>query len=93
MQHGAAVLRRLIDPWLSTKRTVCADSYFASVDTAQMLGRVGMRFIGIVKNATRQFPKDFLSKIELSYRGQSVYMKQKMSNWRPRNDGINVVRP
>ena len=42
MPHGAAVVRRLVDPWISAKRTVCADSYFISVDTAQMLGRVGL---------------------------------------------------
>ena len=33
MPHGAAVVRRLVDPWISTKRMVCADSYFASGDT------------------------------------------------------------
>ena len=31
MPHGAAVVRRLVDSWISTKRIVRADSYLASV--------------------------------------------------------------
>ena len=43
--RGAAVSKRLVDPWISTKSIVCAYSYFASVDSAQMLGSFGTRFI------------------------------------------------
>jgi hypothetical protein len=33
--HGTKVLKELIEPWAFTNRMVCADSYFASVGTAE----------------------------------------------------------
>jgi hypothetical protein len=45
------------------------DSYFASVPAATMMMRYGMRFIGIVKSATGQYPMSFLSQVELNNRG------------------------
>ena len=48
-----------------TGRGVCADSYFASVTTAQTLMGLGLRFIGVVKSATRKFPMKHLSSLEL----------------------------
>jgi hypothetical protein len=35
---------------------VCADSYFASVQAAEHLLSMGLKFIGVVKTATRKFP-------------------------------------
>jgi hypothetical protein len=35
--HGTKVLKELIQPWAFTNRMVCADSYFASVGTAEEL--------------------------------------------------------
>ena len=68
--HGAAVMKELVLPWLHSDRIVCGDSYFASVPAAQiMLSRNGMRFIGVVKTATRQYPMAFLSRVELQDRG------------------------
>ena len=67
--HGASVMKELVLPWLHTDRIVCGDSYFASVPAAQMLSRNGMRFIGVVKTATRQFPMAYLSRVELQDRG------------------------
>jgi hypothetical protein len=54
--HGSKVLKELIEPWAFTKRMVCADSYFASVGTAEELLKLQTWFNGVVKIATRHFP-------------------------------------
>ena len=58
--HGYKVLKELIEPCYHTHRVVCADSYFASVLTANELMWLGMRFIGVVKTASKQFPMAYL---------------------------------
>jgi hypothetical protein len=68
--HGTAVLKFLVLPWARTDRIVCADSYFASVGTLKELKRIGLRFIGVVKTATRQFPQAYLSNLEMRERGE-----------------------
>lgn len=35
--HGTMVMKQLILPWANTNRIVCADSYFASVPSAEEL--------------------------------------------------------
>ncbi|KAI2493142.1 Transposase IS4 [Fragilaria crotonensis] len=40
------------------------DSYFASVGAAKELYRNGLRFIGVVKTATKGFPKTYLTSVE-----------------------------
>jgi hypothetical protein len=67
--HGAKVMRDLVLPWMHSDRIVCGDSYFASVPAATMMMRYGMRFIGVVKSATRQYPMSYLSQVELNNRG------------------------
>jgi hypothetical protein len=67
--HGTIVLKSLVSPWFHSDRIVCADSYFASVGCAKELLRNGLRFIGVVKTATREFPKAYLSQLELQERG------------------------
>jgi hypothetical protein len=67
--HGAAVLKSLVLPWARTDRIVCAYLYFASVGALQELKRIGLRFIGVVKTATRQFPQSYLSHLETTERG------------------------
>ena len=62
--HGCIVLKELVEPWYYTARTVCADSYFASVSTATELLRLGLRFIGVVKTATKKYPQKYLSELE-----------------------------
>ncbi len=68
--HGTAVLKYLVLPWARTDRIVCADSYFASVGTLKELKRIGLRFIGVVKTATRQFPQSYLANLEMRVRGE-----------------------
>jgi hypothetical protein len=67
--HGAAVLKSLVLPWTRADRIVCADLYFALVRALQELKRIGLRFIGVVKTATPQFPQSFLSHLEMTEQG------------------------
>ena len=55
-------------PWGNTDRIVCAESYFASVSAAKELWKYGLRSIGVIKTATRQFPMAYLSNIEFQKR-------------------------
>lgn len=70
--HGTSVLKALVAPWAGSKRIVCADSYFASVATATHLLAMGLRFIGVVKTATKSYPMAALSGVEVTRRGAHV---------------------
>ena len=61
MQHTTAVTVRLAEPWWGSGRVVAADSWFASVWTAEELGKRGLYFIGDVKTATKRYPKDAIT--------------------------------
>ena len=67
--HETNVLKFLVEPWVRTDRCVCADSYFASVNAVTVLRMMGLRFIGVVKTATKKFPMSYLSNLELVQRG------------------------
>ena len=69
LPHGAKVLVNLVSPWIRSQRIVCADSYFALVAATMELGKLGLRFIGVVKTATRRFPWNWLRAFELVHRG------------------------
>ena len=68
--HGCKFLKELIEPWYHTHRVVCADSYFAYVSTAKELMRLGMKFIGVVKTASKQFLMVYLQALEFYQRGE-----------------------
>ena len=51
--HGTNVLKFLVEPWVRTDCCVCVDSYFASVNAVTVLRMMGLRFIGVVKMATK----------------------------------------
>ncbi len=57
--HGTNVLKHVVSPWFGSNRIVCADSYFAFVGAAKELFRNVLRFIGVVKTASRGYPKPF----------------------------------
>jgi Transposase IS4 len=69
LKHGVKVMLGLLHRWPPKGRVVCADSYFASVQAAVELYKIGWRFIGVVKTAYVQYPKKFLESIELPQRG------------------------
>ncbi len=49
---------------------MCADLYFASVGTLKELKQIGLRFIGVVKTATQQFPQSYLANLEMRVWGK-----------------------
>ena len=51
--HGTNVLKFLVEPWVRTDWCVCMDSYFASVNAVTVMRMMGLRFIGVVKMATK----------------------------------------
>ena len=57
VNSGTAIVLRLVEPWFQTDRLVCGDSAFASVATALECRRHGLHFTGIVKTATKKYPK------------------------------------
>ena len=63
--QGTNILLKLCAPWQNTWRTVCADSYFASVQAAKALYERGLHFIGVVKNATRMYPISYLANLPM----------------------------
>ncbi len=69
LNHGTKVLKSLVQPWAFSGRVVVGDSYFASLNAADEMARLGFGFIGVVKTATRHFPQQHLSTIELQNRG------------------------
>ena len=71
--HGTAIFKYLVVPWANSERGVCADSYFASISSAEEMMRIGIHFIEVVKTAAKQFPMAYLLIIELNEgRGQRV---------------------
>jgi hypothetical protein len=69
MLHGTAIMKYLVEPWAHTGQFVGADSYFASVGATRAMTNLGFGFIGVVKTATRGYPKAYLEGLELSNRG------------------------
>ena len=63
---------RLEEPWFQSNWVVCADSFFASVHSAERLFANGLKFTGVIKTATKGFPMSFLSHLEMSGKGQHV---------------------
>jgi Transposase IS4 len=62
---------------------VCADSYFASVAAAEELYKHNIRLIGVVKTATRSFPKQYLLTVELRGKGDYHGIVSKVENGKP----------
>ena len=67
--HETKVLKVLVLLWTHSGRVVVTDFYFASVPCALEMRAIGLRFIGVIKTATKQYPKQFSSNIELQNRG------------------------
>jgi hypothetical protein len=70
--HGAQVLYELVSPWRNSHRIVCADSYFVLVPAALLLWRHELRFIGVIKTATKQYLYKILHNKVLRERGGTM---------------------
>eukprot|EP00731_Ephydatia_muelleri_P002247 Em0001g2247a len=69
---GTAQLLRLTKPWHGSGRAISADSAFASVTTAIACRKNGMHFTGLVKTATRMYPKKYMDEVEFPELGDDV---------------------
>lgn len=63
--------------WAGLGRIVWADSYFASVEAGVHLRAHGLRFIGVVKTATRKYRMQELSRRPARERGDREYLVHK----------------
>ena len=81
--HGTKVFKQVVSSWFGSNRIFCAESYFASVGAAEELFRNGLRFIGVVKTATRGFPKTFLTSVELESCGDFFALKRLAGDNKP----------
>ena len=63
--HGCNVLYELVKPWANTDAVVVGDSYFTSVPAAIRLKGIGLRYIGAMKTATKEYPMHHLGGVEL----------------------------
>jgi Transposase IS4 len=70
--HRTAVLSRLVSSWAGSGRIVTADSYFSSVEAALNLRGLGLKYVDVVKTATRRFPKAYLGQRTLQNRGERL---------------------
>jgi hypothetical protein len=57
---SVACTMRLATPWAGTGRVIIGDSWFSSVKTVRAMQGMGLFFIGIVKNAYRLYPRQWL---------------------------------
>ena len=71
MMYRTVVLHKLFNPWQMTNRTVCADSYFTSVQATESLISFWFRFVSVVKTANKWIPMQALAGKELEQRGDS----------------------
>ena len=68
--HGTKVILNTFQPWVNKQRcVVSADRYYALVQACDDMKKRGMKFICVVKTATRGFCMEFVSEIELAQRG------------------------
>lgn len=63
--NETAVVSRLTEPWESSDQIIFGNLYFCFLETCEQLDRIGLRYIGVVKTATRRYPMGHLS-IEMS---------------------------
>lgn len=78
--HWTAVHKRLAELWSESAYIVCADSYFASVQSVLALLNIALRFIGVEKMANIGFPTKYLSELELEGHGSHYSIVSDIEN-------------
>ena len=66
--------------WFVSNAIFCEGSYFASVGAVKELYWNGLRFIGVVKTASRGFPTAFPTSVELDQCGDSFTLASDSAN-------------
>ena len=74
---GTTAVKVLTQPWHGSNRIAVGDSAFGSVATAMATKNVGLCFVGVVKTATKKFPKDYLTNVQLGGKGDFYGMTTK----------------
>ena len=69
---GTAQVLRLTKPWHGSGRAISADSAFASVTTALACRKHGLHFTGLVKTATKFYPKGYMDEVEFAELGDDI---------------------
>ena len=85
---GTGTTKRMTKKYHGTNRVCIGDSWFASFLTALELFNVGLFFMGIVKTASRFFPKKFLSEWCEANNARERRGRHKLL--RTRKDGVNI---
>jgi hypothetical protein len=74
------VLCDLVIPSRNSLHIVCSDSQFAYAPAALLFFRHGLRFIGVIKTATKQYPYKHLHNQVLRERGKTCGLVRKKNN-------------
>ena len=69
---GTAQVLRLSKPWHGSGRAISADSAFASVTTALACRKNGLHFTGLVKMATKFYPKSYIDQVVFAELGDDI---------------------
>eukprot|EP00731_Ephydatia_muelleri_P001696 Em0001g1696a len=69
---GTAVTLRMTSSWHGKAHIVVGDSAFSSVATAAALKQNGTYFVGIVKTASKMYPKQFMQTHHFEERGAHI---------------------
>jgi hypothetical protein len=80
LNSGTKDILSLVFPWARSGRVVVADIHFASVQAAHELYKIGLRFIGCLKTATRGFPIRHLGSVQLAGCSSQHGMYHKLTN-------------
>ena len=81
---GTAQVLRLTKPWHGSGRAISADSAFASVTTALACRKHGLHFTGLVKTATKFYPKGYMDEVEFAELGDDITLTTTV-------DGHNIM--
>lgn len=74
LNAGTQVLLKLTKPWVGTESIVCSDSAFTSVQSGSALIEKGLRFTGVVKNATKLFSLTHMAQKVMKQKGDYITM-------------------
>ena len=62
-------MKQLVRSWANSGRVVGVDLYFASLPCTLGLKVMGLRFICVVKTATKEYPQQYISIAEIPAKG------------------------
>eukprot|EP00731_Ephydatia_muelleri_P017495 Em0010g593a len=81
---GTAQVLRLTKPWHGSGRAISADLAFASVTSALACRKHGLHFTGLVKTATKFYPKGYMDEVEFAELGDDITLTTTV-------DGHNIM--